>query len=132
VEAAFSPFKMESIMNFSEEDLPPLDCDGCTACCRGELIYLLPHEIPIYETEMIYGKEAIAHKPNDDCLYLSPVGCTIHEQKPIKCSDFDCRKLVMRFGDKLNDMQVKPEMVEAGKRKLSEAIIQMGKCSDGQ
>lgn len=35
--------------------------------------------------------KALAHKPNADCLYLGPEGCTIHAWRPNLCRIFDCR-----------------------------------------
>jgi len=78
--------------------LPPLDCSGCTECCKGDLIFLLPHEIGVYLSETIMGRQAIQHKPGGDCIYLSPVGCMIHERKPEKCQGLDCRAVVIAAG----------------------------------
>lgn len=86
-------------MNVIRSNVP---CNGCTACCRGDLIVLHPEhgdDVSSYETEAathpISGKAAIAlkHKPDNSCVYLGLDGCTIHERAPVVCREFDCRKL---------------------------------------
>lgn len=39
----------------------------------------------------------LAHKPNGDCLYLTGVGCAIHESKPQQCREMDCRNIAERI-----------------------------------
>ena len=36
--------------------------------------------------------EVIKPRPNGDCLYLGPGGCTIHDRAPAICRAFGCRK----------------------------------------
>ncbi len=51
----------------------------------------------LYETEDVHDHrrnrmaKALAHKPNGDCIYLGPQGCTIHTWWPSLCRIFDCR-----------------------------------------
>jgi Fe-S-cluster containining protein len=70
-------------------------CSGCTRCCRGDAIRLLPDEdASQYLTEpheRFPGELMLAHNKNDDCIYLGHDGCTIHERKPVMCRVFDCR-----------------------------------------
>lgn len=75
-------------------------CNGCTLCCKNELIFLHPEDgddVTAYETvpaRHIDGRKglALARASNGDCLYLGPMGCTIHGRAPIICKEFDCGK----------------------------------------
>ena len=72
-------------------------CNGCTRCCHGDAIRLLPSDDPSnYQTEPhdhIDGELMLAHKPNGDCVYLGATGCTIHPTKPLMCREMDCRRI---------------------------------------
>jgi Putative zinc- or iron-chelating domain len=79
-------------------------CNGCVACCRHELVLVLPgdgddptsYDCNIIETPA--GQvHALKHRPNGDCIYLGPTGCSIWERTPTMCKIFDCRKLFLRF-----------------------------------
>jgi hypothetical protein len=75
-------------------------CGSCQFCCRKEWVLLSPEAgdvIELYETETVFDPvrsrpgKALAHKPNGDCVYLGPRGCTIHARRPSLCRIFDCR-----------------------------------------
>lgn len=75
-------------------------CNGCTACCDNDLLILHPEmgdDPDQYETQEcinpVTGKPAIAlaHKPTGGCIYLGSGGCTIHDDAPAICKEFDCR-----------------------------------------
>jgi Fe-S-cluster containining protein len=78
---------------------PPVDvpCNGCTRCCHGDAVRIMPHEdASQWLTEphpYQPGARMLAHKANDDCVYLGPAGCTIHPNKPEQCRTMDCRNL---------------------------------------
>lgn len=76
-------------------------CNGCTLCCQGDAIRLLPGDDPSqYQTEpheRFEGQLMLAHKANGDCIYLTSGGCSIHDRKPQMCRDMDCRKIARRF-----------------------------------
>lgn len=82
---------------------PPVDvpCNGCTLCCRRDMIMILPEEgddLESYEHEIrtIPGVGSIAtvkKGANGFCIYLGENGCTIHERAPTICKTFDCRDL---------------------------------------
>lgn len=87
-------------------ELPPLQCNGCRACCMMEQIELHPEhgdDPSLYETVAVNGK--IRFKPREDgkksCRYLGANGCTIYEKRPITCRSFDCRVYMLA---KLNQM----------------------------
>jgi Fe-S-cluster containining protein len=80
----------------------PVPCNGCTACCKKELVILHPEggDVPAhYLTRTIphplHGRPVLAllHKDNGDCVYLGEQGCTIYATRPAVCRSFDCRRL---------------------------------------
>lgn len=54
---------------------PPRSCDGCTACCEGWL-----------------SAEALGKRffPGQPCHWVGCSGCTVYEDRPKVCSDFEC------------------------------------------
>jgi Fe-S-cluster containining protein len=76
-------------------------CNGCTLCCKGDAIRILPQDDPLkYQTvphERFPGHLMLDHKPNGDCIYLTPEGCAIHDDKPQMCKELDCRILARKF-----------------------------------
>lgn len=111
------------------EDLPPLVCGGCTLCCHRMRVPIVPNIDPdpgTYQTEIINGHTLLAHRPNGDCVYLGPEGCTIYERRPALCRRFDCRemaraasmktwKVILKQNPRAADMRV----VRRGKRLLN-------------
>ncbi len=82
-------------------------CNGCTACCEHDLIVLHPEmgdRVSEYQAVMVdhplSGQRvwALRHRPEGGCVYLGEKGCTIHGRAPAICREFDCRKMVERFG----------------------------------
>jgi Fe-S-cluster containining protein len=77
----------------------PVPCQGCTACCRGELVVLFPEDgddpARLEHVELPGGELGpllvLKHRENGDCVYLGPQGCTIHDRAPAVCRAFDCR-----------------------------------------
>ncbi len=39
----------------------------------------------------------LAHKPNGECIYLEPGGCSIHDRAPSLCRSADCRSIAYRL-----------------------------------
>jgi hypothetical protein len=77
-------------------------CNGCTLCCHGDAIRLLPQDdASAYLTEPhdhYPGQLMLAHKANRDCVYLGESGCTIHDKKPLMCREMDCRNVARSLG----------------------------------
>lgn len=70
----------------------PVPCNGCTACCKGDVVWMQPGDDPtLYKLRAWNGRLALDVKPNGDCVYLGPKGCTIQQTKPLRCKEFDCR-----------------------------------------
>ena len=76
-------------------------CNGCTLCCKGDLIRLTSNDNPVeYITEphfRIPGALMLAHKENGDCIYLEENGCSIHSRAPELCLSADCRTLALKY-----------------------------------
>lgn len=81
-------------------------CNGCTACCQHDLIFLHPEQgdlVASYETfevtNPLTGEHGLAlkHKPEGGCWYVTDQGCSIHERAPAICRHFDCRKMLVSF-----------------------------------
>lgn len=72
-------------------------CNGCTLCCHGDAIRLLPDDDPAqYQTvphEHFPGELMLDHKENGECIYLMSGGCGIHNRKPMMCLEMDCRRI---------------------------------------
>ena len=78
--------------DFGGSDLPPLNCGGCTLCCRGERIELQPDDIGDWCLDIIDGRRYLAHGQDGNCIYLKEGGCSIHNKpRPRMCQAFDCR-----------------------------------------
>lgn len=73
-----------------------VDCHGCQACCKKQLVTLEPPEDDpaAFDCDVIEGPAgtlySLKHKANGDCIYLGPDGCTIHGRQPVICRTFDC------------------------------------------
>ena len=95
--------KMEVIMHEAREaaGLYDVPCNGCTLCCHGDAVRILPHEDPARwltePHEYVEGARMLAHQANGDCIYLGPTGCTQHHDKPQQCREMDCRRLAEKF-----------------------------------
>ena len=91
-------FICEPIYGFRIGEVP---CDGCTRCCRGDAIRLLPgDDANEYITEPhdhYAGQLMLAHKADGDCIYLGSAGCTIHDRRPLMCREMDCRMIALNF-----------------------------------
>lgn len=76
-------------------------CDGCTLCCRGDAVRILPDEdVSQWKTEpheYFPGERMLAHDKNHNCIYLGEGGCTIHDHRPEMCGTLDCRQLARLF-----------------------------------
>src|SRR3990167_3882431 len=76
-------------------------CNGCTLCCKGDSLRLLPEDDPKqYQTvphNYFQGQLMLDHKPNGDCIYLGDTDCTIHERRPQMCREMDCRVLATQL-----------------------------------
>ena len=70
-------------------------CNGCTACCRHQIVLLNKHDEPniaAYDHRQIGEHRVLNNKPNGDCTHLGSEGCTIYDKRPFVCRTYDCRK----------------------------------------
>jgi hypothetical protein len=89
---------------------PPFEstvpCNGCTACCRNELVTIEPEDgdpgqwLTQPATDPLSGEQVLrlAAKADGACHYLGPKGCTIYDRRPVMCRAFDCRGMVRMLG----------------------------------
>lgn len=109
------------------KELPAsVPCNGCTACCRQDRIALNTQrgdDLQNYRWHLELGQPVLDRKPNGECVYLGPRGCTIHDKAPDICRRFDCRILFLTTPKATRRIRVRqnPTMVqvyEAGKKRL--------------
>ncbi len=96
-----------------------LDCTGCTACCTGVLILLDPAETG-FKTQEIGGDSYVAHDAAGNCVYLQEgVGCLVHDAKPLRCANFDCRWYLALDAEQISKSKSNmnfPAVLEAARR----------------
>lgn len=82
-------------------------CNGCTLCCRRELIILTPEDDPaLYPDAQVVDVEnpysgapttrIIPHRKDGACIYLGMHGCMIYDRRPTMCRVFSCVGFVRR------------------------------------
>ena len=74
-------------------------CGTCRLGCVQDAIVLHPEcgdDPGQYETVEWLGCLILKHKPNGECVYLAPGGCSIYERRPAICREFDCADLINR------------------------------------
>lgn len=58
-----------------------------------------------------------------ECHYLGPNGCTIYDRAPSICRSFDCRKALLRMGDRAERRRLiaitKDDVLIAGRDRLN-------------
>jgi Fe-S-cluster containining protein len=99
-------------------------CNGCTLCCKGDAVRLLPGDGLNYFVEphpTMPGEWMLAHKPNHDCIYLGDTGCTIHGKAPRMCMEMDCRVIAGKVTKKkAQRMRGMMEIWQRGKELLAQ------------
>ncbi len=112
--------------SFTSEDFV-IDCDGCTACCRGHAgVKLDDDEILSYDcVKDDKGEWRLEVDDAGWCKYLDAEGCSIHETAPRRCKEFDCRAAVICYSavgidELVAKAQLPLAVVEMGRKKLDE------------
>ena len=86
-----------SLENHSALTTDNVPCNGCTLCCQGDALRLLPgDDTTLYQTEphfMMKDALMLAHKAGGNCVYLATHGCSIQSTKPQMCREMDCRRI---------------------------------------
>lgn len=93
-----------------------LPCNGCTACCERDIVFLHPEygdKPKKYVTQMAGDRIALAHKKLGGCIYLDQgQGCSIWARRPVVCQEMDCRRL-LRFRGTPYEHVVGPAVMQA-------------------
>ena len=115
--------------SFQEGDFD-IDCEGCTACCRGhDGVKLDVEEEVRFDSVKDERGEWRVRNVDGACVYLSDddesPGCTIHEDAPRRCQEFDCRAAIIFF----NNVGIDELVREA---KLPLAVVEMGRKKLGE
>lgn len=113
--------------SFTEADFA-IDCDGCTACCRGVAgVKVDQGEEVLFDTVKDDKGEWRVRQVDGVCIYLDDddASCTIHENAPRRCQEFDCRAAVIFFGavgidELVREAKLPLAVVEQGRAKLEE------------
>ena len=110
--------------------LGEVPCGPCRACCRHDLIPLMPERgdlVWTYEHDVIVtpaGPSAVLRcAGSGECTYLDRDGCTIHNRAPAVCRAFDCRYLVYgktsaELDAMVNSGMASKEIFSAGRKRL--------------
>ena len=74
-------------------------CNGCRTCCRDQAIVLVDEDMPnlaVFDFHLLPGDGPMIRilnlRPDGNCVHLGESGCTIYEQRPMVCREYDCRK----------------------------------------
>jgi Fe-S-cluster containining protein len=82
----------------SDEPVEDVPCGDCTACCELLAPHLTPEEIssgrfPLSLTHTPEGPViTLYRKPEGGCGMFVDGRCSIYEERPLACRQFDCRK----------------------------------------
>ncbi len=112
--------------------LVEVPCNGCTACCRYQVLLDPSRGDDISSYEINEGPKGPSLKMVDGhCIYLKDGGCSIHDRAPATCRSFDCRLLYVdlprserRRGKATSD--VNRDVLEAGRIRLGTLLSKTG------
>ena len=89
-------------------------CGSCQACCQEALVRVNEEDVQRWRKEQRYeillcletmvGNSAylIHKKENDECIFLTPDGCSIYPTRPQVCKDFPkSKKHAVKFNCQL-------------------------------
>lgn len=64
------------------------ECIGCGNCCKKHWLVKLTnkHELELFEGSVVFGD----YIWTDECKYQIDNKCSIHENKPYRCKEFEC------------------------------------------
>ena len=71
-------------------------CGACSRCCNNYLIRVNPYEVlrlaqhlnlstTAFIEQYVTPETALVHKPDDNCIFLGPQGCSVHSARPLVC-----------------------------------------------
>lgn len=96
----FKHYELKAIaieQNLPEADVP---CGDCLQCCISLTPYLTPSEFEsgkyLYTFLNSPGNNPVPSiaipRTKDGCIYLKDKKCSIYEDRPLACRQFDCRE----------------------------------------
>jgi hypothetical protein len=73
-----------------------VDCNGCTACCWFSNIDLYPPESGDgLSFDLVDGVRRLRKNADGSCVHLINHRCSVHDQRPIACRNYDCREMAV-------------------------------------
>ena len=87
-------------------------CGSCVECCKRTAVILMPDDAALLWAQAEWHPVAhpfadlprtpvLKHKPNGDCVFLGPEGCTVYGDRPKMCRVFSCVEYVKRIGENM-------------------------------
>lgn len=76
-------------------------CGSCTACCRSQLVAVMPEDAPNanhYRTRSLGKMESgddvlvLVVEADGNCTHLVGGKCEVYDVRPIICRTYDCRE----------------------------------------
>ena len=62
-------------------------CNGCTLCCTAPSV----RPLDVDEMSKYQHEHGMLRWAGGACVYATKTGCAVHEDKPRRCREFDCR-----------------------------------------
>jgi len=115
---------MRQIKIWSESMRADVPCNGCRACCIGDLVPLkLDHgdRLSDHVDNVVQFRDGwyLKHKAESgECVYLAERGCALFGQphRPRACLEMDCREVARKNGWKVKHGVVNQAVIDAAKR----------------
>ncbi len=122
-------------------------CGRCGRCCAGEPGYVwltdddisrISRYLSVPEQELVgrYCRQvlfriSLMERPNGDCVFLTPAGCSIYEARPIQCRTFPFWSHLLMSRDRWEALRTRCKGVGQGRLYSREEIeaIRDGKRS---
>ena len=84
----------------SDEAISDVPCNGCTLCCQKLVPFLSPDELNSgkYPISLVNSNDnndptiTLFKNKHGGCSLLIDNKCSIYEDRPLACRQFDCRK----------------------------------------
>lgn len=115
----YKTFEFRAVAIERDEPISDVPCGDCHACCVNLSPILTPQEFMTakYMYTMLQSPEDAAPtiavpRDNTGCFYLKSGKCSIYDDRPLACRQFDCRKghyppfkelVLKKFNIDLND-----------------------------
>jgi hypothetical protein len=98
----FSAWLHDTRIALLEDIGADVPCDGCTACCtssyfihvapdESETLARVPRELLFAAPDLPAGNVLLGYGEDGHCPMLRDEVCTIYEDRPLTCRNYDCR-----------------------------------------